>query len=198
MLKKEQLDTLIARNHGYMRTSDVVGLGISKTYLAEYAAKHDLIRVAHGLYMSPDAWEDGIYIIQVKYPEAVFSHETALYLLNMADREPLRYAVTFKSGTNASRLISQGVNVYKVRESLVHEGLTEAESPSGHRVRVYNAERTICDLIRSRKRVDIQDLQSAVTAYMRSKEKNIPLLMRYAKLFAVEQTIQRYIEVLLP
>lgn len=198
MLKTEQMDALLARNHGYMKTADVVGLGISKPYLAEYAKKNRLIRVAHGLYMSPDAWEDGLYVLQVKHPAAVFSHETALYLLNLAEREPLRYSVTFRAGTNASRLISQGVNVYKVREALLHEGLAEAESPSGHRLRVYNAERTLCDMIRSRKRVDIQDLQSAVKAYMRSKNKNLPLLMRYAKLFSVEQPVRRYTEVLLP
>lgn len=50
--------------------------------------KYGLERVARGLYMSQDAWEDGLYVIQVRYPEAVFSHETALYLLNLANREP--------------------------------------------------------------------------------------------------------------
>lgn len=48
--------------------------------------------------MSPDAWEDGMYILQMRYKGAVFSHETALYLLEMADREPIQYTVTMKRG----------------------------------------------------------------------------------------------------
>jgi len=49
--------------------------------------------------MSPDAWQDGMFVIQTRYPQAVFSHETALYLLNLADREPTHYTVTLKAGT---------------------------------------------------------------------------------------------------
>jgi len=62
---------------------------------------------------------------------------------------------------------------------------------------VYNAERTICDLVRSRRNIEIQDLQSAVKGYVKRKNKNIPLLMRYAELFSVEKIIRQYLEVLL-
>ena len=39
-----------------------------------------LERTAHGLYMSKEAWPDALDVLQVRYPKAVFSHETALYL----------------------------------------------------------------------------------------------------------------------
>jgi hypothetical protein len=73
----------------------------------------------------------------------VFSHETALYLLNLAEREPVQYAVTLKAGTNATGLTQQDVKVYKVMESLFNEGIIEANSPVGHILRTYNLERTI-------------------------------------------------------
>jgi len=147
--------------------------------------------------MSQDAWEDGIFVIQVRYPEAVFSHETALYLLNLANREPAPFSVTLKTGTNTAGLSKQGIKVYKVKEELFGEGIINTDSLSGHTVRAYNAERTICDLFRSRRNIEIQDLQSAVKDYIRLKEKNIPLLMRYAKAFSVEKIVRQYLEVLL-
>jgi len=52
-------------------------------------------------------------------------------------------------------------------------------------------------LFRSRRNVEIQDLQTAVREYLRRKEKNIPLLMRYAKSFAVEKIVRQYLEALL-
>ena len=196
MNKFELLDLLMQNNNGFIKTSEATEAGVSRAYFGEYAKERGLERVAHGLYMSQDAWEDGMYVIQVRYPEAVFSHETALYLLNLAEREPTQYTVTLKAGTNATGLTKQGVKAYKVKMELFPEGIIETDSPSGHKVRVYNIERTVCDLIRSRRNIEIQDLQTAIKGYVRLKDKNIPLLMRYAKAFSVERIARQYLEVL--
>jgi predicted transcriptional regulator of viral defense system len=197
LIGAETLKNLLQENNGFLKTSDVVVAGVSRTVLGDFVRRHGLERVAHGLYMSQDAWEDGLFVIQTRYPKAVFSHETALYLLNLANREPSPFSVTLKTNTNSAGLSKQGIKVYKVKEEIFSEGVVEARSPSGHTVRAYNAERTICDLFRSRRNIEIQDLQDAVKTYIRLKEKNIPLLMRYAKGFSVEKIVHRYLEALL-
>jgi len=197
MTSKETLSTLLQKNNGFLKTSDVVTAGVSRTVLGDFVREHELERVAHGLYMSQDAWEDGMFVIQARYPEAVFSHETALYLLNLANREPAPFSVTLKAGTNAVGLTKQGIKAYKVREELFDESIAEVRSSSGHTVRAYNAERTLCALFRSRRNIEIQKLQDAVKAYIRLKEKNIPQLMSYAKSFSVEKIARQYLEVLL-
>ncbi|GHU17751.1 transcriptional regulator [Betaproteobacteria bacterium] len=197
MGKFETLDVLLRKNNGSLYTSDTNEAGISRPYFGEYVRERGLERIAHGLYMAQDAWDDGMYVIQTRYPAAVFSHETALYLSNLAEREPIKYSLTLKAGTNATGLTKQGVKVYKIKETLLGEGVMEAMSPAGHTLRVYNPERTICDLIRSRSNIEIQDLQTAIREYVRLKEKNIPLLMRYAKSFSVDRIVRQYMEVLL-
>jgi predicted transcriptional regulator of viral defense system len=197
MSMKYKLDLLVKKNKGYLKTSDAVKAGISRAYIGDYVRKNGLERVANGLYKSADYWDDEFHVIQTRYPSGIFSHETALYLLGFAEREPLRYSISLPYGSNATVLLREGVKVFKVKRELFTVGLTEATTPAGHTVRVYNVERTICDLVRSRQPVDRQALQAAVRDYMRSKEKNIPLLMRYAKMFSVEKIIHRYVEVLL-
>lgn len=197
MTTSEVLNKLLQENNGYLKTSDAVTAGVSRTALGDFVHKHDLERVARGLYLSPDAWEDGLYVIQIRYPEVVFSHETALYLLSLANREPSPFSITMKTGKNSAGLSKEGIKVYKVKEELFGEGIVEARSPSGHMVRTYNAERTICDLFRSRRNIEIQDLQEAIKTYIRLKEKNIPLLMRYANAFSIEKIVRQYLEVLL-
>lgn len=198
-MKKDSatLSVLLNKNLGYLKTADAVNAGISKTYLGEYVRQNNLERVAHGLYRAPDAWPDELYVIQVRYPQAIFSHETALYLLGLAEREPTQYSVTLETSMSASNLSKQGIKVYKIKDELFDLGLTEVESPMGHLLRSYNPERTICDLVRSRSTVEIQDLQSALKEYFRKKEKDVPQLMRYAKLLSVEKPIRQYAEVLL-
>ena len=197
MSKFETLDALLNNNSGFIKTSDATSADVSRAYFGEYIRERELERVAHGLYMSHEAWEDGMYVIQVRYPDAVFSHETSLYLLSLAEREPTQYAVTLRAGTNSAGLLKSGVKVYKVKIELFEEGIIEAQSPSGHTLRVYNPERTICDLIRSRRNIEIQDMQTAIKEYVRLREKNIPQLMRYAKAFSIEKIVRQYLEVLL-
>lgn len=197
MNSTDTLKKLLYENNGYLKTSDAVAAGISRPVLGDFVRKYELERIAHGLYISPDAWEDTFFIIQTRYPKAVFCHETALYLLNLAEREPSPISLTLAAGANSTNLLKQGIKVYKVKEDLFSEGIIELPSPSGHTIRAYNAERTICDLFRSRRNIEIQDLQSAVKTYVQLKEKNIPMLIRYAKAFSIEKIITQYLEVLL-
>ena len=64
-------------------------------------------------------------------------------------------------------------------------------------VPVYDMERTICDLLRSRSRIEIQTFQGALKAYARRKDKNLRALMQYAGMFKVETILRQYLEVLL-
>ena len=197
MSKTDVLDSLVEEGLGYLKTSDAVEAGISRSYISDYAKSHGLERVADGLYLASDAWPDAMYVIQFRYPQAIFSHETALYLLDMAEREPTKYSITLKAGASTARLAKEGVKVYKVRHELFEVGLAEARSSAGHSLRCYNAERTICDVVRNRSNIEIQDFQVALKEYVQRKDKDIPRLMEYAELFSVDKIIMRYLEVLL-
>lgn len=197
MKKSEMLEQLSQDNKGVLKTSDAVSLGISKPYFLEFIKKNEYEKAAHGIYLAPDAWEDGMYILQSRCPQAVFSHEAALYLLDLAEREPLKYTVTLKAGYKTTNLTNQGVKVYTVKKERYPIGITEAKTPMGHTVRIYNAERAICDILQSRSQVEIQDRQAALKGYVKRRDRNIPLLMEYAEEFKVDKILRTYLEVLL-
>lgn len=197
MSKFELMEKIIMSNQGYIRTSDATSQDISRTYFLSYVKEKNLIKVAHGIYMSEDTWQDDMYVTQIRYPQAIFSHESAAHLLQLTDREPFRISLTLKTGTNSTRIIQSGIKAYKIKKTLFEIGLVTMKSPMGNTIRVYDAERTVCDLIRSRSSVEIQEIQSVLKTYVRRKDKNIPKLMRYAKIFAVDTIIGQYMEVLL-
>ena len=88
MTKFEQLDTMLEQGNGYITTRAVTAQGISKPYFAEYARSRELERVAHGVYQSPDAWPDDMYILHLRNSNIIFSHQSALALHGMMEREP--------------------------------------------------------------------------------------------------------------
>lgn len=197
MTQYEQMDLFLEQNKGMIRTAQLLNLGITKTVFYRYVKERELEQVAHGIYALADAWLDGMYLLHLRFGQIVFSHDTALFFHDLTDREPTEYAVTVKAGYNTSRLRADGVKVYTVKNELVNLGVSTAQTSFGHMVPVYDMERTICDLLRSRNNIEIQTLQGALKQYAKQKEKNLRRLMQYAAAFHVEKILRQYLEVLL-
>jgi len=193
----ERLDTVLESQKGVMRTADALSAGVSKPYFYEYVKSRNLEQASRGIYVSPDAWADPMYLLSLRCKQSVFSHDTALFLHDLTDREPLRYSVTFTTGYNPSRLTASGVKVYTIKKELYPLGLTSVKTPFGHDVAVYDKERTVCDVLRSRSHMDAQSFQDALKRYALGKGKNLRRLMEYAKAFHIEKLMRQYMEVLL-
>ncbi len=191
------IDELIEKKKGIICTSDIVAAGISKPYFAEYAKKNSLERVSHGVYVAKDAWADSMYLLQLRFGKAIFSHETALYLHNLTDQEPLELTVTVPSGYNTTKLRELAIKAYTIKNDLHQLGLMELTNPFGNPVKVYNMERTVCDILRSRSKVEVQTFQDALKNYTKRKDKDLHRLMQYAATLHVEKILRKYLEVLL-
>lgn len=193
----EKLDQMADDQDGMLRTAQVVAAGISKPIFYDYVKARGMERVAHGIYLSKDSWVDTTYLLHLRFEQVVFSHETALFFHDLTDREPMQYAVTLKNGYNPTKLKAEGIQVFTVKPELHEVGLSTAQTPFGHTIPVYDMERTICDLIRSRSSIEMQTFQGALKSYARLKDKNLRTLMRYAGMFRVERILRQYLEVLL-
>lgn len=197
MTRFEQLEQMLTEHGGMLQTAQVIAAGISKPIFYDFIREKGLEQASHGVYVSADAWIDAMFLIHLRCAQAVFSHETALLFHDLTDREPSPYSVTVKRGYSPSRLKADGIAVYTIKPELHEIGITHLQTPFGHTVPVYDMERTICDLIRNRRNIEIQTLQGGLKQYVLRKDKNLRVLMRYAGLFHVEKVLRQYLEVLL-
>ena len=115
----------------------------------------------------------------------------------MTDRDPLEWSVTIPAGYNGSNLRKAGIKVYTVKKEPHLIGVTELKTLYGRPIKVYGKERTICDIVRNRNNMDIAILNEGIKRYLYNKDKNIPLLLRFAKALGVQNTIRSYMEILL-
>ena len=188
---------MLQDNQGILQTAEVIAAGISKEYFYQYAKVSGLEKIAHGIYMSPEAWRDEMYLLQLQFSKAIFSYETALYLHDLSEMEPMPLSVTVAAGYNPAGLVKQGVRVYKVKQDWYELGVCRKESPSGHLVRLYDMERTICDLIRRRSEIEVSVFKYALNQYSKQKNKNLDRLGIYAQAMRLEKQVRNYMEVLL-
>ena len=180
-----------------LRASVVREHDISKCALTKYLKMRGLSRVAHGVYATVDAWPDSYFLLAVRNGRIVFSHESALYLHRLMDREPPATIVTVPEGYNSTHIAKQGVRVIHSKPEWYALGVTKVKTPFGNEVSVYDRERTICDMIRYRKDTEVQTFRTAMREYMSSGKKNLGNLMRYAKKLGIEDNVRIYTEVML-
>ena len=187
----------IVDDSGILLTKNAIEAGISKHALYNFIRDNGFEKAAHGVYASPETWEDENYILSLRCPQGVLSHDEALYYHGLTDREPLQKTITIYTGYGTSRMDADGIKVFTVKKELLDIGKEIVKTSYGHDIPLYNRERTICDLIRSKNRFEIQDFQTALKTYIMGKNKNLNRLMEYAKLFHVDKKIREYMEVLL-
>ena len=192
----EKIYQLLEEQNGFFRTSDLSKLGIPSSYITLLLERGEIKRVSRGLYTSDDVFLDDMLILQTKFKNAIFSHETALFLLGISDRNPLFYPVTVPSGYNASGLKRNGAKVFFIKPDLLELGLLSINSPFGNPIKTFNLERTICDIIRNRNKIDIQIENQALKNYVNHKDRNFNRLFEYATKLRVLKRVREIIEVL--
>ena len=193
----DKIREILENKNGILLTSDLVKFGIPRTYLSILVKRGEIQRISRGVYSSANYMIDEMISLQARYKGAIFSHETAIYLLGLTDRTPLFYSMTVPAAYNATTLKASGTKVYFVKRNLFLLGVITLKSPHGNDVKTYNLERTICDLLRNRNQIDIQLLNEALKNYVIHKDRNIDQLYNFAKQFRIQKIVREYIEVLL-
>ena len=191
------IDELLCQNNGFITSMQVTQAGLQRRLLSELVAQNRLYRVERGIYALPEVWEDEMYFLQYRFSKGVFSNETALYLHGLSDRTPHSYALTFPRGYNSSGFKKYNAKARYVTAEIYDLGISEKLSPFGNKLRVYDVERTLCDIVKGNNTCDIQLVNQAMKMYASSKELNMSKLINYSEKLRVKPKILKYMEVLL-
>ena len=187
----------IKQNNNSITTAQVVDLGFSRAVLSKYVKAGLLERGRQGVYILPDSVHDDMYTLMLRSDKIIFSHETALFLNGLSERTPFEHSVTIPSNCVLSDVLMDECKCYYIKPELFELGVIKKKTTFGNEVRCYNAERTICDLLRSRNRMDDETVIGAIKKYAAYQEKDLNRLAVYAEKFRVSKILKQYMEVLL-
>lgn len=188
---------LAQSNGGLVTTAQVVDAGIPRARISDMVKAGELERVQRGVYCLADAWEDEFLAAQLRFPRGVFSDGTALYLHGYTDRTPFRLTMCFPRSYRATKARERGIEVRTCADDALDLGLTTIMTSYGNEVRAYDLERTLCDIVRGQRVVDVQLVNPAMKQYVGSGGKDVQKLLGYARVLGVERKMRNYLEVLL-
>lgn len=194
---KNKIIELAEKNNGYIRTKEITDNNILKKYLKELVDEKKLLKLSRGLYMLSDCFEDEYFVFQATNSDAIFSLETALYLHNYNDRVPTVYNITVPRNYGGNLRKVDNVDLIYVSPKFHNIGIIEIESPLGQKIKVYDLEKTICDIIKFKNKIDPEIFSKALKQYTKSKERNLNNLIIYARKLKVEEEVRNYLEVML-
>lgn len=184
-------------HNGYVSSSEVAGLNISNKCLQRMCESGLLERVAPGLYMHPDMVADDYYIAQYRCKKGVFSHETALFFHDLCDRTPLCLMMTIPSGYNTRVLKDDRYQFFYCSQELWSFGAITMQTSFGNEIALYDAERTLCDCLRKKDRMDSDLFLSALKEYMKRPDRDSAKLLLNAERLKIRDAMYQYLEVLL-
>ena len=181
--------------NGYLTTKDVTDNNIPRTYLTKLIKENKIERVSRGVYIKKNVLVDEFVVLQSKSKYAIYSNTTALYLHGLSNRIPIRYDITVKSGYKGSLQKENNVNLFYTKRELLELGVINYKLDSGNIIRVYDLDKTICDIIKNKKKIDAEIFNKAIREYFYSKKKNTLKLYEYAKKMNIYNKVRDTFEV---
>lgn len=178
-------------NGGYICTKEVLDLGINKVQLKKYVDKGYLEKVDHGIYQLKSFFTDEYYEVALTNKNIIFSNETALYLHGYTNRVPNRISVTVPSGYN---LHKKNLKYYYTKKEWINLGILQVKIENGNPVKTYDIHKTICDIIKNQRRIEQQVYLQGIQNYFNGSDKNIRLLLKYAKALNIEEKVLNIVQ----
>ena len=194
----EILKELAKTDGGLITTAQIEKAGINRVMIPAFIDDGILIKEGRGIYYYADEMPDDLRIIHMNNPKLVYSYGTALYLWDMSDRVPHTWDISVPQGFNASRLKKDNKNIrlHYINLDRWEIGITETLSPSGNKVRLYDKERCIIDLVKGKDKIDKQLYLHALHEYFEDASTDKSLLIKYAKIFHIESKVRDYMDIL--
>lgn len=189
----EIIESIMKINNGYVTSKQLSNLGIHRMYLNIMKEKGMVEKVGSGIYIDSSKIEDNYFVFGLELPNIVYSHMTALYFHGLSIKAPNdKYDITVPN--NYFNYKIRNHNVFYVDRDSYKIGLTEVETPMGNKVKVYDIERCICDIIRSKNRMDLEHVKFSIKEYIKRKDKDLIKLSKYADSMGIKNEVMSFLE----
>ncbi len=193
---KNLIIEIMKLNKGYIMAKMLKPLNISRNYLSILEKEKIIEKVEKGIYILNDKIEDSYYVLQQKYKKIIFSHMNALYFHGLTEEITYKYSITIPKEYHVSKL-NKNNNIFYVDSSIYELGITYVETPFGNKVKAYDKERCICDIIKSKNRMNFDSVKYSIRTYLNSNDKDLNKLFEYADKMKIKGKVVSFVEMLI-
>lgn len=193
----KKIKNIFEKHDFVMTTAELKAYGMYYSKVQKLIKDGFVEKVKNGYYhWVKDFNGSEISIINRLFPDAVLSAETALFYYGYSDRNPAawHFAINKNVAKERTNIDYPFIKPYRTEPELLVLGETTGKI-DGFPVRIYDRDRTICDVLRNMNKMDKEIFNKAIQGYVNDTKKNIPNLMEYAKKLRVQTKVKELIGV---
>ena len=196
MMSKEELTKAFEIHSGIMKTRELNAIGLSSRQIQKLMNMNMLSKIRTGAYELVEHPAVDETIIARLFPYAVICLESALLHYGYTDRIPSEWQIAVDKDTAKSlfRITYPVIKPFYIEKKYLEIGLDSYEL-NGVNVRIYDRERTICDVLRYSNKIEKEVFNNAIQRYIKDNKKNVKKLMEYAKELRVMNKVKIFIGV---
>jgi predicted transcriptional regulator of viral defense system len=196
MILIEKVKAEFKKHGGVLKTSELKSLGLSSRQIKKLVEKGVISKIKYGFYELTDSIPREEVVIARLFPNAVIFLESALIYYGYTDRIPMAWqiAVNRYSKTTQYDIDYLLLEPYFLKPEFIEVGI-DIVLIEGVKVRIYDRDRTICDVLRYKKKLEREVFSNAIKRYIKDPKKNVRNLFKYAEIFNIKNKVQSYIGV---
>ena len=181
-MQTEQIHALLEQNSGVVKTSQLNALGMDYRRIQTFVDEGVLERVKNGYYSMNYHMKREEDLMITMFSDCVLTMESALYCHHYLKNRPFKWTIAVDKNTSKSRFKTDYplVQPYYTEPEVLKMGTVKMAFGSGE-MSVYCKERLICDILKYENRMERDDLQQALRAFIADKDRDIAKLLEYAK-----------------
>jgi predicted transcriptional regulator of viral defense system len=197
--KKEQIQTLAAKNGGVMKTSELREFGILSRSIKKMMDSGMIERIKHGHYIWSEETANfsDIGVALKLIPKGVVCLFTAIEHYELSTVNPASICIALPRDINIPILPqAPQIKIYRMTGKHFELGISDAEL-NGIMIRIFDMEKTVCDCFKYDKEVEKAVALEVLKNYIARGNCNIQKLLEYAKIMGKKKTILPYVEAML-
>ncbi len=193
---KQKILSSISSKGGYAKAERLRAEGIHSSQLTALVESGALVRLKRGLYaLAEGARRSELVDIQKAVPAGVFCLGTALSVHGIGTWEPPEIQLAIRRDYRIALPDFPPIKLFSFSGPRFELGIIE-QATEADIVRVYDLEKTICDVVRFRNSLGLDIAMEALREYLKGRDRNIPRLLEYAKTLRMEGSMRGYLEAL--
>ncbi len=199
-MKTEEIQSLIEKvmeeNNGIVKKEELSKLGIDYRRITSLVEEGKLTRIKNGYYTDRMDRFSEEELVSALFPDAKLCMESALYAYGYLKDKPFGWRLAIDKNTSKSRFKMDYPKIipFYTEPEVLELGAATIQIGNSE-FGIYDKERMICDCLKYESKMDRQDFKAAIQAYIADEEKDISLLLDYAKARKVVKKVQSMIGV---
>lgn len=192
----DKLIKFFKRHQGYARMADMKAAGIHTREIASALSDGAIDKVKPGLYkLTEYRWDARSTLVDVCLANraAVICLSSALEFHSLTTLNPSEITVAVPHNTDRFTLRYPPIRVFYFPDTFYSPGIEKINAKSGT-IRIYNREKTLCDMFRYRNTLGLDLALEALRTYLKLKDANIKTLGEYAALCHVKTVMIPYMK----